>query len=159
IWLALSVVKLDRSIPGVLDLTVKCDLPLRGAEVADPLKAPELTARAEIAMLRMLDVLGDELAPDRAPWAEDRPKLAREPAEQAFERFNKAFDRWRELYSSAHQQLEDANRRSQMPGLSGAQRAEVSNQQRSANAEIALLESNAASGTDFYTYRYLATEG
>ena len=47
-----------------------------------------------------------------------------------------------------------------MQGLSGGERKEVKSEQLQANEQIALLERGTSStGSDFYTYRYLATEG
>jgi hypothetical protein len=75
-------------------------------------------------------------------------------------RFSEAFGRWRQLYQSAREQLLEANRRSEMHGLSAAERKEAKAQQAQANEQLALLEKGAAtSRADFYTYRYLATEG
>ena len=76
-------------------------------------------------------------------------------------RFSEAFDRWRQLYQSAREQLH----RGQPPigdarpfRLTNAREAKT--QQAQANEQIALLERGAATGgADFYTYRYLATEG
>ena len=54
----------------------------------------------------------------------------------------------------------EANRRSEMHGLSAAERREAKIQQAQANEQIALLERGTATGgSDFSTYRYLATEG
>src|SRR4029079_5781261 len=70
------------------------------------------------------------------------------------------FDRWRQLYQSAHAQLTEANGRSEMHGLGPKERKEAKVQQAQANEQLALLERGAATGgADFYTYRYLATEG
>src|SRR4029079_14645031 len=70
------------------------------------------------------------------------------------------FDRWRQLYQSAHAQLTEANGRSEMHGLAPRERKEAKIQQAQANEQLALLERGAATGgADFYTYRYLATEG
>ncbi len=47
-----------------------------------------------------------------------------------------------------------------MHGLSADDRREAKLQQLQANEQITLLERGSNSGTsDFYTYRYLATEG
>ena len=74
--------------------------------------------------------------------------------------FSNAFGRWRQLYDGARAQLMDANRRSEMHGLSAAERREAKTQQAQANEQIALLERGTATGgSDFSTYRYLATEG
>ena len=57
-------------------------------------------------------------------------------------------------------QLLDANRRSEMHGLSADERKKAKQQQAQANEQLALLErGGATAGSDFYTYRYLATEG
>jgi len=57
-------------------------------------------------------------------------------------------------------QLQEANRRSELPGLSKEDRREAKSQQGQANDQIALLERGGSTGgSDFYTYRYLATEG
>ena len=68
--------------------------------------------------------------------------------------------RWRQLYQGARAQLLEANRHSEMHGLSAKERREAKIQQAQANEQLALLERGTASGgSDFYTYRYLATEG
>ena len=75
-------------------------------------------------------------------------------------RFSESFDRWRQLYDGARAQLKEANRRSEMHGLPAAERREAKAQQAQANEQIALLERGSATGgSDFSTYRYLATEG
>lgn len=111
-------------------------------------------------MLRVLNSIDNELTPVAAPWAIDRQALAIGTAAAAATRFSGAFDRWRQLYEGARAQLVEANRRSEMHGLSGAERREAKIQQAQANEQLALLERGVASGgADFYTYRYLATEG
>lgn len=79
---------------------------------------------------------------------------------RASDRFDKAFSRWRQLYEGARRQLTEANRRSEMRGLSAQERRDVRSEQIQANEQIALLErGTSTTGSDFYTYRYLATEG
>jgi hypothetical protein len=54
----------------------------------------------------------------------------------------------------------DANARSEITGLSGADRRRIKAAQMQASDQIAILEQGKASnGSDFYSYRYLATEG
>ena len=134
-------------------------LPVRG-DISDTLSAPELTSRAVAAMARLLASITDELTAEKAPWAADRDALAVEVANGAAAAFSAAFDRWRQLYQGARAQLKDANRRSEMHGLTADARREAKVQQAQANEQIVLLErGKASSGSDFYTYRYLATEG
>src|SRR5439155_14679986 len=97
---------------------------------------------------------------EAAPWAADREAFANATAAGALHRLSEAFDRWRQLYQSAHAQLTEANRRSEMRGLSPRDRKDAKIQQAQANEQLGLLEKGAATGgSDFYTYRYLATEG
>jgi len=60
----------------------------------------------------------------------------------------------------ARAQLKEANRKSEMHGLLAEERRTAKTQQAQANEQLALLErGTSSSGSDFYTYRYLATEG
>jgi hypothetical protein len=111
-------------------------------------------------MSRVLDSIGTELTQEAAPWAADREVFAAATADAAAREFSGAFDRWRQLYQGARDQLRDANRKSEMPGLSAKERRAAKDQQAQANEQLALLErGTSSSGSDFYTYRYLATEG
>jgi Lhr-like helicase len=158
VWLAESAQELQPDIPHVLDLT-NAALPIQ-KDIADAYARPDLAARAAASMRRILDNVKSELTAAAAPWAIDREAFAKAIAEGALKRFSDAFDRWRQLYQSARAQLTEANRRSEMHGLSPRERREAKAQQAQANEQLALLEKGAAtSGSDFYTYRYLATEG
>lgn len=158
VWLAESGQELSPDIPNVLDLT-RPGLPVRD-DCAAALRDPALTQRAARVMRRILASIEDELTPASAPWAADRDGYAAMVAASAYERFARAFDRWRELYDGARAQLIAANQRSEMHGLSASERRQAKTQQVQANEQIALLErGREANGSDFYTYRYLATEG
>jgi superfamily II DNA/RNA helicase len=158
VWLAESVQELQPDIPHVLDLN-DAALPVQ-QDIATAFGKPALTARATSSMRRVLEGIKSELTLEAAPWAADRDALANVTATAASRRFSEAFDRWRQLYQSARAQLIEANRRSEMHGLSGSERREAKVQQAQANEQLALLERGAATGgADFYTYRYLATEG
>ena len=62
--------------------------------------------------------------------------------------------------NSARTQLMEANARSEITGLSGADRRRIKAAQMQASDQITILEQGKASnGSDFYSYRYLATEG
>jgi len=158
VWLAESGQELAADIPHVLDLHKEA-LPVRDGIVA-VLGDPDLKRRALVSMLRVLDSIGSELTPENAPWIVDRDAFVEMIATGAFGKFSRAFDRWRQLYDGARDQLIEANRKSEMHGLSASERREAKIQQAQANEQLALLErGNAAGGADFYTYRYLATEG
>ena len=158
VWLAESAVELQADIPHVLEMK-EAGLPVQ-KDIADAFADAKLTARTTTSMRRILDGVKSELTADAAPWAADCDTFANATAAAACARFSDAFDRWRQLYQSAREQLLDANRRSETHGLSGDERKKAKQQQAQANEQLALLErGGATAGTDFYTYRYLATEG
>lgn len=158
VWLAESGKELSADIPHVLDLTAEA-LPVQ-QEVAHAFAEPDLKLRAAAAMRRVLDSIDAELTPTAAPWAVNREAFAAATADAAAGEFSAAFDRWRQLYEGARAQLKDANRKSEMHGLSAKERRTAKTQQAQANEQLALLERGTSSGgSDFYTYRYLATEG
>jgi hypothetical protein len=158
VWLAESGKQLDGEIPHVLDLK-DAGLPVQ-KDITDAFAEPDLRARSARSMRRILDSIEAELPPDAARWAADRQAFAEGVAERAPARFADAFNRWRQLYESAQAQLQEANRRSEMTGLPAEERREAKRQQAQANDQIALLERGSnTGGSDFSTYRYLATEG
>jgi len=158
IWLAESEQELESSIPGVVDLQ-DLKLSLR-SEIVESFASKDLTERATRAMRRLLGSISVELDPAKLPWASDLDAFARSTAENAASRFGAAFNRWRELYLSAREQQHKANRRLEMRGLDQKEKQIAQSEQRQANAQIDLLErGKATGGSDFYTYRYLATEG
>jgi Lhr-like helicase len=158
VWLAESGKELANEIPRVLNLPDPA-LPVQ-KDIADVFAAPELTACSAQSMRRILDSIDAELTPEAAPWAANPQKFADSVAAAAPSEFSGAFGRWRELYNGARAQLVDANRRSEMHGLPAQERKDAKRQQAQANEQIALLERGTkTSGSDFSTYRYLATEG
>jgi hypothetical protein len=157
VWLAEATTPLPANIPELLDLS-RDGRPVE-AGIAAGLSAPPLEQTAAEAMERILESIAGELTPLAAPWAKDRTALAHETAAQAFDQFSGAFDRWRTLYDGAHEQLEQAHARLQQSGLDGKQRAQAKELYNQANDQIGLLERGGGTGSDFYSYRYLATEG
>ncbi|KTE46419.1 MULTISPECIES: DEAD/DEAH box helicase [unclassified Sphingopyxis] len=74
--------------------------------------------------------------------------------------FDTAFERWRTLYRSAVAERQAANAIAERTGLSAKDRAEARSRYLAADRQVQLLETGtSSSGSDFYTYRYLATEG
>ena len=148
VWLADSARELAIDIPHVLDLTSPA-LPVQ-KDIADVFADPQLTVRSAQSMRRILDSIDAELTPAAAPWAIDRQGFADGIATAASSEFSNAFGRWRQLYDGARAQLMDANRRSEMHGLSAAERREAKAEQAQANEQIALLERGTATGgSDF----------
>jgi hypothetical protein len=158
VWLAETGKELSADIPHVLDLNAE-SLPIQ-REISNALSQPEAIERAARSMERILASVAPELTPEAAPWATNREEFATLIATSALQRFSDAFERWRQLYDGARTQLIEANRKSEMHGISAAERRDAKIQQAQANEQLALLERGSdTAGSDFYTYRYLATEG
>jgi Lhr-like helicase len=158
VWLAEYKRGLPSEIPKILDLSKK-NLSIE-TEIWDGINSKELNDHARISMRRILDSIDKELTSSCVPWAKERDVFVQISADNSAERFSRAFDRWRDLYQSAHVQLIEANRKSERRDLTGKDRKDAKIQQAQANEQLALLErGNDSSGSDFYTYRYLATEG
>lgn len=158
VWLAEAGLALSPDIPEILDLTA-ADYPLKPGIRAAITRA-DLAAQAEVPMRQVLDQILASLGGRRPAWLGEPKEVVAEVAARAPERFDRAFDRWRELYRAARAQLDEANRRSVTAGLSAEDRSRVKTAQAQAHDQLALLEQGkATSGSDFYSYRYLATEG
>lgn len=158
VWLACVNQPLDPCIAELLVLGDKAR-PLKD-ELAAVMKDARVARDATQRIRNVLDLVADDLRPDNAPWYPGRDAYAGLIAATAFERFCAAFGRWRDLFAAAEQQR-DAARRT-MDDYSAPYQEKKAAQSRHAQAidQLNLLQrgTNALS-SDFYTYRYLATEG
>ena len=158
IWLAETGLALSPDIPEILDLQ-KPRYPLKD-EILEVIHDPGLVDKACAPLRRVLDHILSSLDGRKPIWMDDPDEYVTEVATQAPVEFLSAFERWRELYHSARTQLIEANKQSQVPGLSGADRRKIKAAQMQATDQLAILEQGkATNGSDFYSYRYLATEG
>lgn len=158
VWLAEAGLALSPDIPESLDLK-QPDFPLK-SEVRDAIDRPGLVALALPAMTRVLSQILASVDGPKPAWMTGPDEFVAQVAERAPLEFDHAFDRWRELYHSARTQLIEANARSEITGLSAVDRRRIKAAQMQASDQIAILEQGKASnGSDFYSYRYLATEG
>ncbi len=160
VWLARTGLALPGEISNILDLqTEDLSLPLR-PEFHEVVYDAALAEHARPAMLCVLQDILKGLK-NRPAWLTNEEVYVEQIAKQAPAAFDAAFDRWRELYRSAFAQLREANRKSEIVGLSRRERQEVKRLQSQANEQLDLLIAGKERGTgsDFYSYRYLATEG
>lgn len=158
VWLALSGQKLAADIPEVLDLS-RDGAPVK-ADIAAALCDPDLERRAVPVMQRLLDAVLPHIEPPLPEGLSDKEAFIDSVVKGAEQAFDSAFARWRGLYNAAQKQLQEANARSEQTGLPAEERRNVKRAQAQANEQISLLEQGRAGyGSDFYTYRYLATEG
>ena len=158
VWLAQAKLALSPDIPQVLDLG-KDNFPLK-QEILDVIQQESLVDAARAPMRQVLDQILDSVDGSRPRWMGNPDNFVLTIAKGAPKMFDHAFDRWRQLYSAARTQLQEANARSEIPGLPRKDRRTTKAAQGQASNQIALLEEGKASnGSDFYSYRYLATEG
>lgn len=92
------------------------------------------------------------------PWLKD--EYATEVIKNAAKDFDKAFDSWRTLYKSIQMQILEASQALSSPTTSPRDRDAALNRQKDANNQFkVLLGGSKGTNTDFYPYRYLASQG
>ncbi|MBZ0134714.1 MAG: DEAD/DEAH box helicase, partial [Rhodanobacter sp.] len=159
IWLASSGQHLESSISRVLDVSI----PRRpvGAELMQALSAPQVAAEAQRRSERVLEQLQDHLTADRAPWYPGAAIMAQAAIRAAPAAFDVAFKRWRDLFEAAERQKQMASGTLGNYAITDPrERNEAKRRLRQAIDQIELLLHNGESrNSDFYTYRYLATQG
>ena len=158
IWLSCVDQSLDSCIAELLVLQ-DASRPL-DPEIETAVRAKPVAAAARKRIRRVLDLVADELAPAAAPWYTGRETYSNAIVADAARRFDRAFDRWRDLFVAAEEQRDAA--RKTMDDYSASYQDKRAAQTRHAQAvdQINLLQrGTSALSSDFYTYRYLATEG
>ena len=158
VWLSCVDQPLDPCIAELLTLN-DAGRPLE-PDLKAALEERRVAEGAGERIRRVLDLVADDLTPGTAPWYTGRDLYADAVVASAGERFDGAFHRWRDLFAAAEEQR-DAARRT-MDDYSTPYQEKRAAQSRHAQAvdQLNLLQrgTNALS-SDFYTYRYLATEG
>lgn len=157
-WLAAANVPLRSSIPENLEMGGE-GMPL-ATEVDEGLKALAASGAAKPIMRRLIDAMLPAVSLRDAPWLADVDAFVEQTDRQALASLSGAFDRWRNLHSSARREQELAHAIQNKVGLKAGERTAAAGRYRNASRELEILECGKASNSsDFYTYRYLATEG
>src|SRR6202034_1846272 len=149
---------LDPCISELLGLSERAR-PLR-PEVVDPSQETRVATEATERIRPTLDSVADDLTAERAPWYIGPELYAETIVASAVKRFDNAFDRWRGLFAAAEDQRDSARRT--MDDYSAPYLEKRAAQSRHAQAmdQLNLLQRGTSTlSSDFYTYRYLATEG
>ncbi len=158
VWLACTGEPLSASISELLVLQDPAR-PLR-AELAKTMTAPHVVTEATARMKRFLDLLAEDLTDTTAPWYPGRDEYVALTAASRFSRFKDAFSRWRDLFSAAERQRDAARRTMDDYSAPQAEKRAAGGRHAQAIDQINLLQKGTSSNSnDFYTYRYLATEG
>jgi hypothetical protein len=158
VWLSCTEQPLDPSIANLLVLDAKAR-PLEES-VFVPMRQPVVERRAAERIARVLDALAEDLTPALAPWYPGRDRYTAAIVAAAPHRFYDAFDRWRDLFASAEQQRDAARRVLDNYSAPADEKRAAKGRHAQAIDQIELLQKGtSALSSDFYTYRYLATEG
>lgn len=154
VWLANAHIALDPSIAPMLDLE-QPHKPL-SKFYQEALNDPEVQQRARISAARVIAQLQNELV--GSEWFKD--DYVSKVIELAPEAFSKALERWRVLFDATRTQMNMAD---QIVKSHTASHSERQNAQRrygdAARQYAVLLKNGNTQNTDFYTYRYLASQG
>jgi ATP-dependent helicase YprA (DUF1998 family)/very-short-patch-repair endonuclease len=156
VWLAETGASLGKSLQGVLDLAgEEPSLRLQDGIVTD-LSSDAAKTRAKKRAIDILGSLGDDLS--KSGWYSS--EWLDRTLEHALREFDAACERWRTLYRAAHEQaivqakvVRDATRSEEDKRQAKRLRAE-------AEAQLHLLTKvEELAQSDFFSYRYFASEG
>jgi ATP-dependent helicase YprA (DUF1998 family) len=154
IWLAEVRLKIDRSIEELLEVRDPA-LPLREPIRAQIQLSPQGLQICIDKGRRILSCNRQEI--EQSGWW--RPDWIEDTFRNAALQFDRAFDRWRSLYQAATKQLNQAQQQLATaldPQLQAAARQKTDEAVRQRNI---LLNLGRAEESEFYPYRYLASEG
>ncbi|MFX1715551.1 DEAD/DEAH box helicase [Paraburkholderia sp. A1RO-5L] len=157
IWLAETGKKLGNSVRDLLDMNRPEKLPIK-EEVDADLDKPEAKLRAHKRGLKVLGMLKDELTPHKAPWFNEA--WAEAVFQRAYIEFHEALQRWRGLYRATAQAIDLNFKIENNPAASERERREAQQRHNEARKQRdLLLAGDSAFNSDFYTYRYMASQG
>ncbi len=157
VWLAETRQSLGTTLTHVLDLEAPEDrLPIREG-MAQSLTNSHVARRAAVRCERILDGMANDLA--SAPWYTER--WLESVVTGAYRAFDRACDRWRGLYRAARQQQALQNAIVTDASASPESREIAQRLRGEAETQLKLLteEDARAMQSDFYSYRYFASEG
>ena len=157
IWLAESGLNLQDSLRALLQLDVQPAMPV-SAEVQSHLDDPNAINRTRHRATLLLNSIADKLAD--AGWYSDN--WLEEVLLQLPGKFDRSCDRWRDLYRAAMSQREREHKRENDHSIAQRARSEAARFRREAELQRDLLLNEDRKGnsqSDFYSYRYFASEG
>ena len=158
-WLAATNQALSSDIAQLVQLNETPKRPLR-AELAQAMALPTVAADAQPRLERVLKMLEKDLTPEAAPWFSTSTQFAASVVAGAAAAFDESFNRWRDLMSAAEKQRDDARKIADDHSARPQEREAAKAREKQAYNQLALLtQGTEKSSSDFFTYRYLATEG
>lgn len=150
VWLASVNHKIETSIAPLLDLDEE-HKPLTD-ELQEAINEPTVAERALAAIRGVLDQVEDEgTLPEN---------FAETIVRRCPERFSAAFDRWRALYDATQDQMAKADKLNRSHATAPRDRENAKRRYTDASNQLRhLLRTGGGQNNDFYTFRYLASQG
>jgi ATP-dependent helicase YprA (DUF1998 family) len=157
IWLAETGASLGRSLKDVLDLSGDPARLTLQESLADDVVKPGVAERTRTRAREVLATIEEDLAASEW-WSESWLDAA---IAGAALRFDQAADRWRDLYRAAdsQQRVQNAVKRDHTKSAEEKRRAERLRHEAEQQIELLLNEARTDYQSDFYSYRYFASEG
>jgi superfamily II DNA/RNA helicase len=156
IWLAVTGAKLGDSVKSIIDLAQR-EFPIVSAlrqEMDRGVAREEAKRRSK----RVLDMLKNELDGRNAPWFV--PGWLEAVIDASYGTFDRALERWRQLYRATSLQMELNHKIANNPATPERERKEAMQRYNEAfRQRELLLDEGRTLNSDFYTYRYLASQG
>lgn len=154
VWLASAQVELETSIAPLLELEAP-GKPVKAA-LHQQLAAPAVLHRAQQSAAAVVAQLRAELQGNT--WFSDA--YVHQVIDESPRAFSGALERWRVLFDSTRKQMDMADQIVKSHTVSHAERNNASRRYGDAARQYAvLLKTGNTQGSDFYTYRYLASQG
>ena len=161
VWLAETGKSMGSSLTEVLDMAGERPSLAFLPEVWAALTDSDAKRRAQVRAERLLAELRQAWSGADAPVGWWHDGWVADTVERAPANLDRAIDRWRDLYRSSLAESEEQARLARAPGATRAQHQQADAREREAKERLRLLMNSAgdAQQSDFYSYRYLASEG
>lgn len=154
VWLACAETALSTCIAEMLDLE-QPGKPLV-EELTNRLSRATVKERALAAATQVVEQVAGEL--EGCEWFHDR--YVEQVIDRSMSDFDKAFARWRELYDATQRQLDRAFKIHKSPSTPKRESDSARTRYLDALNQINLLKkTGGGQNNDFYTFRYLASQG
>ncbi len=154
VWLACAQVGLDNSVAPLLDLD-QPGKPVK-AELNQCLTDPAVLDRARHSAAGVVAQLSEDL--NSSGWFS--MAYVQQIVEQSPQAFSKALERWRVLFDATRKQMDMADQIVKSHTASHRERQNAGRRYGDAARQYAvLLKTGNTQNSDFYTYRYLASQG
>ncbi len=154
-WLAMTNLPLHQSVQSVIDINKRDSLPLQETIASQLQLNDQALGRLRSRIESVIAYDRDQLK--RSNWFTD--DWLERTIKGASDTFDGAFDRWRELYQSAAAQLERAQQMMWQTDNNAQERARRQQEEALRQRNLLLQQDVAREESDFYPYRYLASEG